>query len=95
MRISQDGRVGIGVDNPEEILDVDGDIQLTGDIRFKGYENFQDTVRRFLMIDKTGTTKGINFNQLKAALSFEDCFDVSHEPINPNLPGGGVAGAVR
>lgn len=35
MRITEDGRIGIGVKNPEKSLDVEGDIRLSGDIIFK------------------------------------------------------------
>src|SRR5699024_147009 len=37
MRISEEGKVGIGVENPQKTLDINGDIQLTGDITFKNY----------------------------------------------------------
>jgi hypothetical protein len=84
MRIGADGNVGIGIDDPERRLDVDGDIQLTGDIIFKGYEDFQDPQYRFIMVDKTGKTKSLKKGLMDVYTSLEDCFDLM-ESIS--LPG--------
>ncbi|PWH84769.1 hypothetical protein [Brumimicrobium oceani] len=79
MRISESGNVGIGVDNPQTALDVEGDIQLTGDIIFKGYEDLQDPVNRFLMIDKTGKSTSVKMKEMKAFMSWEDCYDIQDQ----------------
>lgn len=74
MRINEEGNIGIGIANPLKKLDVDGDIQLTGDIIFKGYEDIQDTINRFLMIDKNGKTGAIDNNALKSFMYSVDCY---------------------
>lgn len=84
MRIGDDGYVGIGVDNPEKSLDVEGDIQLTGDIIFKGYEDVQNPLYRFMMIDKTGTSTPLKMSVMKAYTAWEDCFTIEH---GVSLPG--------
>jgi hypothetical protein len=42
MRISSDGNVGIGTMNPEARLAVNGDVEVTGDIRLKGADCAED-----------------------------------------------------
>ncbi|PWH84763.1 hypothetical protein [Brumimicrobium oceani] len=79
MRISENGNVGIGVDNPQTALDVEGDIQLTGDIIFKGYEDLQNPVNRFLMIDKTGKSTSVKMKELNTFMSWEDCYDIQDQ----------------
>ncbi len=88
MRINEDGKVGIGVENPLKKLDIAGDIRLTGDIIFKGYEDLQDTINRFLMINKSGGTKSVNYNALKASLYSKDCYKVLGTIDLSGLPGG-------
>ncbi|RFC53639.1 hypothetical protein [Brumimicrobium aurantiacum] len=84
MRISHDGNVGIGVDNPEERLDVDGDFQLHGDIIFTDYEDSQNSSLRILMIDSEGRTTKMSKSLFKAYSSWEDCFDIN---VGVTLPG--------
>jgi len=90
MRIGEDGYVGIGVEDPQFPLDLEGDFQLTGDIIFKGYEDLQEPYNRFLMIDKNGVTKSINFNLLRNIVSRDDCYLMPVMPIDPDFPGGGA-----
>ena len=87
MRISEDGKVGIGIANPIKKLDVAGDIRLTGDIIFKGYEDLQDTINRFLMINNSGSTRSVNYNALKASLYSKDCYEVLGTIGLDGLPG--------
>lgn len=79
MRIVPDGRIGIGKINPTERVDVEGNISLTGDILFKGYQNQLDTSTRFLMVDKQGSTKPLNINTLKAYMGINDCYDILYD----------------
>jgi hypothetical protein len=79
MRINEGGNVGIGLDDPQTALDVEGDIQLTGDVIFKGYEDLQNPLYRFLMIDKTGKTNYLKMGEMKAVMAWEDCYDIMHD----------------
>ena len=88
MRIGGDGYVGIGVEDPQFPLDLEGDFQLTGDIIFKGYENLQDSAYRFAMIDNTGRTMFNSLNITKAISSLEDCYDILHDVHIPGTTGG-------
>ncbi len=88
MRISEEGKVGIGVENPQKTLDINGDIQLTGDITFKNYADASDTINRFLMINENGTTRSVNYNGLKASLYSSDCYKVLGTIGLNGLPGG-------
>src|SRR5690554_2715308 len=84
MRISHDGKVGIGVDNPVEKLDVDGDFLLRGDVIVKNYVDQQDSSLRLLLIDEEGRTRNMSKSLFKAYSSWEDCFEI-HEGVT--LPG--------
>jgi|SRR5690554_6659420 len=84
VRISHDGKVGIGVDNPVEKLDVDGDFLLRGDVIFKNYVDQQDSSLRLLLIDEEGRTRNMSKSLFKAYSSWEDCFEI-HEGVT--LPG--------
>ena len=44
MRITEDGKVGIGVSNPLERLELDGDLRLSGDVIFPSYASVNDTL---------------------------------------------------
>jgi len=74
MRIGDDGNVGIGVDDPERSLDVEGDIQLTGDIVFKGYQDLQDSNKRILYINKYGKTEPLSLKSLRSYMYQIDCY---------------------
>lgn len=74
MRITEDGRIGIGVNEPEKTLDIDGDIRLSGDIIFKGYENNEDTIERFLTIDNFGKTQYRSLDGLRSSVYSIDCY---------------------
>jgi len=81
MRIGEDGYVGIGVDDPQFPLDLEGDFQLTGDIIFKGYEDNSISSLRLLMIDATGRSTRMSKNLFNAYSSWEDCFEI-HQGIS-------------
>lgn len=84
LRISKTGKIGIGTSMPKTALDVEGRIQLTDDLILKKHANLQDTIYRFLMIDKGGTTQPVGPNLVKAVMGIDDCFYI---PLTFHPPG--------
>ncbi|HLV41287.1 MAG TPA: hypothetical protein VKY37_03320 [Brumimicrobium sp.] len=88
MRITEDGNIGIGIINPEKELDVEGDIRLSGDLTFKGYEDMQDTINRFLTIDKFGKTQVKSLNSLRDNMYTIDCYLTTDDsPVSRGVVG--------
>jgi hypothetical protein len=88
MRISEEGNIGIGIINPEKELDVEGDIRLSGNLTFKGYEDMQDTINRFLTIDKFGKTQVKSLNSLRDNMYTIDCYLTTDDsPVSRGVVG--------
>ncbi|MEX2484536.1 MAG: hypothetical protein WED10_08250 [Brumimicrobium sp.] len=73
MRITKDGRIGVGVLTPLERLELDGNLKLSGDIIFSDYV---DTTDKFLFVDENGRTFTKSLKSIKGSIYtpiFEDC----------------------
>lgn len=66
MRITKDGKFGIGISNPLEKFEIQGNIRLTGDIIFSDYIDLNDSTGRFLFVDQNGRTIPKTLEQLKS-----------------------------
>jgi hypothetical protein len=76
MRITEDGKFGVGISNPLEKFELQGNLKLTGDVIFSDYVDQTDTIDRFLTIDENGRTKSQKMNELKSSLYATDCYIV-------------------
>jgi hypothetical protein len=76
MRITEDGKFGIGVTNPLEKFELQGNFKLSGDAIFSDYADQTDTIARFLTVDENGRTKTKKLNELKSSLYAVDCYEV-------------------
>lgn len=65
MRITKDGKFGIGISNPLERFELQGNFKLSGDVIFSGYADINDTLGKFLFVDKNGRTFTKTLDQLK------------------------------
>ncbi|MDX1652530.1 MAG: hypothetical protein R3277_08565 [Brumimicrobium sp.] len=65
MRITKDGKFGIGISNPLEKFELQGNLKLTGDIIFSSYSDLSDTTGKILFVDQYGRTTPRNRDQLK------------------------------
>src|SRR5690554_6638429 len=86
MRISKAGNIGIGVVNPLEKFELQGNIKLRGDMIFSNYANTNDSLGRFLTVDKNGKTSTTTMDQLKSTMyaeRFTVC-DLAGNPIQQN-----------
>lgn len=76
MRITEDGNVGVGISNPLQKFEIQGNIRLTGDAIFSGYADQTDTMARFITVDENGRTKTQKLTELKSSLYAVDCYEV-------------------
>ncbi|MDX1651088.1 MAG: bZIP transcription factor [Brumimicrobium sp.] len=72
MRITEDGKVGIGISNPLERFELQGNLKLTGDVVFSGYADPTDTLGKLLFVDENGKTY---------PKTLESLFDAIYTPI--------------
>lgn len=90
LRISEDGKVGIGIANPQEKLDLLGNARLSGDVIFSSYASPNDTLDRFIGIDNEGKTFVKNTFDLKNLIyadpyiQFVSACDLAGQPIQQN-----------
>ena len=68
MRITPDGKIGIGVSNPLEKFELQGNLKINGDVIFSNYADITDTLGKFIFIDEVGRTSPRTLNQLKSLL---------------------------
>jgi hypothetical protein len=80
VRITKDGNVGIGISNPLQKFEIQGNIRLTGDAIFSDYADQVDTLPRFISVDETGRTRTTKMNALKQAFYTIDCYEVPDDP---------------
>ena len=64
LRITEDGKVGIGVSNPLEKFELAGNLKLSSDIIFSDYADVNDTIGKLLMVDKDGRTHPAAIEQI-------------------------------
>jgi hypothetical protein len=64
LRISTDGKVGIGTNTPESLLDVDGEVIIRGDIKLPNLGQLNNPNYDILFRDGTGTLKMGGIGQL-------------------------------
>ena len=65
MRLTDDGKFGIGVTNPLEKLELQGNFKLSGDAIFSNYADANDSLGKFLFVDQNGKTFPKTLDQLK------------------------------
>ena len=68
MRLTDDGKFGIGVTNPLENLELQGNFKLSGDAIFSDYADVNDSLGKFLFVDQNGRTFPKTLDQLKTDL---------------------------
>ena len=56
-RITKEGKVGIGMSDPVEKLEIAGNFKLSDDIIFSDYADANDTTGKMLFVDKDGRTE--------------------------------------
>lgn len=79
MRITKDGNVGIGISNPLQKFEIQGNIRLTGDAIFSGYADQTDTLEKFLFVDKNGRTMTKKMENVQNIIYSVDCFTGKEE----------------
>ncbi|MDX1653489.1 MAG: hypothetical protein R3277_13405 [Brumimicrobium sp.] len=84
MRITKDGKFGIGISNPLEKFELQGNLKLTGDIIFSNYEDLNDTLGKLLFVDQLGRTHPMSWNQLKTELYADRDKFCQPDLTNPN-----------
>jgi hypothetical protein len=57
MRITPDGKIGIGISNPLERFELQGNLRLTGDVVFSSYADQSGNSFRILSVDEDGRTQ--------------------------------------
>jgi len=68
--------VGIGMSNPVERLELEGNLKLSGDIIFSDYADANDTTGKMLFVDKEGRTYTKSTKSLMDAIytpDYENC----------------------
>jgi hypothetical protein len=95
MRIMPNGRIGVGVSNPLERFELQGNLRLTGDIIFSSYADTVNVDDKLLMVDKDGRTKIFTKSNLLQFISDKDCFLYTNgvqtdAPTWASSPGVGV-----
>lgn len=93
MRITPDGRIGLGISNPLERFELQGNLKLTGDIIFSSYADTVDTDDKILMVDEDGRTKTFTKSNLTQFITDTDCFQYTNGVSSP-APTWGVKPAV-
>lgn len=68
LKITKDGKFGIGISNPLEKFELQGSIKLTGDVVFSDYADANDTIGKFLMVDENGRTNPVTLEDLQKNL---------------------------
>lgn len=74
MRITPNGRLGIGTTDPSERLHVVGNILLSGDLIFSKYTNLSRSEDVYIVLDSTGQTRMVNRNGMLQDFLAADCF---------------------
>ena len=74
LRITKDGNVGIGISNPLQKFEIQGNIRLTGDAIFSDYADQADTLEKFLFVDKNGKTMTKKMTNVQNIIYSVDCF---------------------
>jgi hypothetical protein len=82
MRITKDGKFGIGISNPLEKFELQGNLKLSGDIIFSSYANLTDTTDKILFFDKDGQSNYKTKGQLKSLMYENDCVALP-APVDP------------
>ena len=83
MRITADGNIGVGVANPSEKFEVNGNIGLVGDIVFSNYADATDSIEQFLLIDENGRTQPKSKSGLIQFISDKDCYTYTNGVQTP------------
>ncbi|MDX1651103.1 MAG: hypothetical protein R3277_01340 [Brumimicrobium sp.] len=76
LHLTPDGKLGVGISNPIARLQVQGDLKLSGDVIFSGYEDLTDSLGRLLFVDENGKTYTKTLKSLFDAIYtpiYEDC----------------------
>lgn len=76
MRITPNGRLGIGTTDPSERLQVTGNINLSGDLIFSKYANRGSNEPVLVSLDSNGRTMSMNRNQIMTMAFTLDCFQL-------------------
>lgn len=74
MRLTNEGRFGIGVSNPLEKFELDGNMKLSGNVIFSDYADAIDTTDKVLFVDKNGTTQTKSLTSITQNIYSVDCF---------------------
>ena len=92
MRITEDGNIGVGISNPLEKFEIQGNIRLTGDAIFSDYADPTDTIGRFLTVDENGKTKtkGLKFllDALYQPINCDELININGDIVNPTWQNG-------
>ena len=65
VRITNDGKFGIGISNPLEKFELQGNFKLSGDVIFSDYADVNDSTGKLLFVDQNGRTFPKTLDQLK------------------------------
>lgn len=90
MRLTDDGKFGIGITDPLEKLELQGNFKLSGDVIFSDYGG--DTLDRFLFVDENGRTKtkGLKFlfDAIYRPINCEEVTDLNGNVVDPTWQNG-------
>lgn len=88
LRITEDGKFGIGISNPLEKFELQGNLKLSGDIIFSDYADLNDTTDKFILVDEQGRTMTKSLTNITSSVYSIDCYEVSTG--DPNYKSGTV-----
>ena len=88
-RITKEGKVGIGMSEPVERLELEGNLKLSGDIIFSDYADANDTTGKMLFVDKDGRTETKTLYSMRNSMYSLDCYQVTpgDDPVALNTVG--------
>tara|TARA_B100000508_G_scaffold140085_2_gene140052 strand:- start:69990 stop:71099 length:1110 start_codon:yes stop_codon:yes gene_type:complete len=92
LRITKDGKFGIGISNPLEKFELQGNLKLTGDIIFSDYADVNDTTDKVLFVDKNGKTQTKSLKDLSDFLyvpyNCDELLDINGNVVEPTWSNG-------